>query len=603
MKKKDFEKLINEQELNVDFEKINKKIDYSKYEKEPKKSVVFRFKPAMIFASVVALVVLSFGANYAYCLAYNSYIDNLIDKAIEENVFVKKANNNTEYLNAISSGNLLFTNAKKQPWLEGIFDVALKGDSPTNGPIYSAENPPTQNQDANVILTNTQVKGVDEMDYSKCDGQYIYTVNMDWIRVYDLNGNVVDQEAVLNTEDVSRSSFLMKGLYIKDDYVITVTNSYTKIYTFENCNLELKHEINYETYLDSRLHENKLYLIARDKMDETLPEDEEVYYTSGIKLQQKYMIYSFDLLTNELDKVSNLNAGNVVLYMSLEHIYLSTSVYYKSQDYGRKQITVVSIFDINLEVVGAIKVNGHALNQFSMDEYNGYFRIVTTDAYVDTDARNQLSIYSLETLKEVGSLKKGIGEPKQNVKSVAFDKDTCHVVTYENKDPLYEIDLSDVTKPRIVSIYKAPGYSDYLQKFEVNGEKYLFGLGYLDDTCFLKISIYKETNEGTIQIGEDYVISEVYVSDLDLHVSEINYTAFANHKALFIYQDDGKLYLGWKVDERKYYIFKVDVDAEKVVSIYKEIDMQQRYLYSRCYMISGKLYITDYDELEILDFN
>ena len=40
MKKKDFEKLISEQNIEVDFDKIQSKIDYSKYEKEPKKSVV-----------------------------------------------------------------------------------------------------------------------------------------------------------------------------------------------------------------------------------------------------------------------------------------------------------------------------------------------------------------------------------------------------------------------------------------------------------------------------------------------------------------------------------------------------------------------------------
>ena len=172
-------------------------------------------------------------------------------------------------------------------------------------------------------------------------------------------------------------------------------------------------------------------------------------------------------------------------------------------------------------------------------------------------------------------IKENLGEGKQSVKSVSFNKDKCHVVTYEIKDPLYEIDLCDVTNPKIVSVYKAPGYSGYLKNFEINGESYLFGLGYLDDQCFTKISIYKETIEGSIQIGEDFVMSDIYVSnEVDLHLKNFNRDEFLNHKSLFIYQEEDKLYLGWKVEYEKYYIFEISVNDEEKVSVYKVIDMK-----------------------------
>ena len=173
MNKKDFERLINEQELNVDFNKIDDKINYSKYEKEPEKSVVFRFKPSLALASLAALVVLSFGINSIYCSAYNSYVDKLIDKAIQENVLVKKANSNKEYSDALKEGNMLFGASKKQSWIESLIALGdLKGEAPFDENISSVVQTPTSGN--NVTSTNTQVNGIDEVDYSKCDGEYIY---------------------------------------------------------------------------------------------------------------------------------------------------------------------------------------------------------------------------------------------------------------------------------------------------------------------------------------------------------------------------------------------------------------------------------------------
>lgn len=114
------------------------------------------------------------------------------------------------------------------------------------------------------------------------------------------------------------------------------------------------------------------------------------------------------------------------------------------------------MFTLELEPIGVIRLLGTVLNQFSMDEYDGFFRVVTTDKTRDALEMNALSIFDLnDACKRVGYLDQGIGKEYQEVKSVRFDKNTCYIVTYENTDPLYEIDCSNPTEPKIISAYEA----------------------------------------------------------------------------------------------------------------------------------------------------
>ncbi len=607
MKKKDLEKLINSQNIENKFNEINKKIDYSKYEKVPAKTRVFRVGFKHCLAGVFALLVLTLSSNYVYCSIHNKLIDKRIEEAYKSKLELKKVETIAEYNKALTSDVVSIKNSKLTPWVESLFEEmspknefppALSGGNDVNsGVIYQPED----NEGNNQISTNVQVKGIDEADVSKCDGEYIYAAYNDCVMIFDLNGNIVDQETYLENDTLKISN---PNLYVEDENVIVTSEKFTRLYEFENNDLKLKYTFEYEDYLDSRLEDGNLYLIVRNQAQDKKDIDGDVYYTVGSKATARYEIYKYDLETNELKITTNLNTGNAILYMSNNHIYLATKIYYYAEgSSGYYVVTVASIFDKNLEPVGAIKLEGSVLNQFSMDEYNGYFRVVTTQEKRVANKMNHIAIYSLDSLKRVGFLGEGIGEDYQSVKSVSFSENKCHVVTYETKDPLYEIDLSDVTNPKIVSVYKAPGYSSYLQKFEINGEPYLFGLGYGDESYERKISIYKETEEGTVQIGEDFLMSTINItaSNYDLILKDYNPSSF-DHKALFVYEKDDVLYLGTKLEKDKYYIFKIDVNSNVVISNYCILESNDRYDDSRCYLIDGKLLITDYHDIVIYSF-
>ena len=622
MKKKQVESLINKIDIENNFDKINGQINYDKYIKANKLHTKRRLNPAvnalLIVGSVYASLVAVFAVDFASTTAHNKKVYAMHEELISaDNTSIYQIKSRNDYQTYVSKTEIVL----KASLLEKVvnfFDDGLKTMAP-GGNEWVDEDMMMPSVDSSAEIdegaevpgetmtdTNIQTTGLDEADVSKCDGQYIYSISHHSgiaFEIYDLEGNTVVHEDFENSKNYFE-------LYVHDETIILHSHTTTLFYTFDGNNISLVNEINYQAYNTSRLYEDTLYLVVNDNLDITTEDYEELYY-DGITNNAKvvYSIYKYDLNTHTYESVRNLNSGYVTLYASNNHFYLATNVYYtittEDGNYTSrevKRLTVTSIFDFDLNAKGAIRTYGAVNNQFSMDERNNYFRIVTTNTQAEKERLNAISIYDLETLERVGYLDEGIGEGRQTVRSVTYDDTCCYVVTYENKDPLYKIDLSDVTAPKIVSIYKAPGYSTYLHKFEINGQKYLFGIGYDDDNWTRKISIYIDNGEETIQIGKDYKISEYYYNEVDLFVENVNAHSFNNHKALFVYNDGTDLYLGIKVSYTDYYIFKVDVDAENVVSIYKQIKFNSSYANSRCYLVNGTLYITGQNEIKLESF-
>lgn len=112
-------------------------------------------------------------------------------------------------------------------------------------------------------------------------------------------------------------------------------------------------------------------------------------------------------------------------------------------------------------------VPGFPLNQFSMDLYDGCFRIA-----VNTGSAN--AVYCLnDALTVIGSVE-GFAED-ETIRSVRFLGKTAYVVTFLQTDPLFVIDLSDPTAPFIAGELKIPGFSAYLHPV---GDGLVLGVGY-----------------------------------------------------------------------------------------------------------------------------
>lgn len=468
-------------------------------------------------------------------------------------------------------------------WEEDNYSDSINNINSSNGNSYN---------------TNIQTDGIDEADIAKCDGKYIYSISDGMLYVFNLNGEVLDSYSTSANE-----------LYLYEQKIILV-NEYDGItvlkLAFDNNKYDL---IKLETFEGkvclSRLKDNMLYLVLQNRNQDDSRSYQNLYCADYLfEYNNLYTLVSYNLDNYELKEADVVNGYNSpFIYMSNQHIYVSATY----SEY--KTITAIAIFTLDLQPVGMVNVCGTIHNQFSMDEYNGYLRVVATDSSMENERLNSISIFNLSTLELTGYLNEGIGQNRQTIRSVRFDKEKCYVVTYLTTDPLYEIDCSDVTNPVIKSQYEAPGYSSYLHNFIINDHSYLIGLGY-DDSRLPKISVYKNEENGTTQIGKDFIIGpgdyEKYLDiDVTYEIDRYKYDMFDNHKAMFFYNDNNYLYVGFTVNENKYLIVKIDVLAEKeVVSVY--MDIRHTTLYesdTRCFMIDYVLYIPVDDELLIKDFN
>jgi hypothetical protein len=119
-------------------------------------------------------------------------------------------------------------------------------------------------------------------------------------------------------------------------------------------------------------------------------------------------------------------------------------------------------------------VDGYLLNQFSMSEHDGHLRVAVTEGQWDPGSASSVVVLArrgerLDEVGRVGDLGKG-----EQIYAVRFMGDMGYVVTFRQIDPLYTIDLSVPSDPRVLGELKIPGYSAYLHPI---GEGLLLGVG------------------------------------------------------------------------------------------------------------------------------
>ena len=201
------------------------------------------------------------------------------------------------------------------------------------------------------------------------------------------------------------------------------------------------------------------------------------------------------ILTIDLDRglaaarTDALMADAQLVYGSQDSLYIATERWIGPTtpvaQLPSSQMTQIDRFDATAPdrttYVASGEVPGYLLNQFSLSESGGYLRVASTSSPDWWDGRvprvpSQSYVTVLATsgsqLVPVGRLA-GLGSG-QRIYSVRFVGDVGYVVTFRQVDPLYTIDLSHATAPRVAGQLELEGYSSYLHPL---GGGLLLGVG------------------------------------------------------------------------------------------------------------------------------
>jgi uncharacterized secreted protein with C-terminal beta-propeller domain len=156
-------------------------------------------------------------------------------------------------------------------------------------------------------------------------------------------------------------------------------------------------------------------------------------------------------------------------------------------------------------------VPGHPLNQFSLDEHDGEFRIATTvSGAMGTDSANDLYVLDTESLDRTGAVQ-GMGITER-IYSVRYVGDEAYVVTFRRIDPFHVVDLSDPSDPTVEGELKLPGFSSYLHP--LGGDRVL-GIGEQDGKVKAVIFDVSDPENPTIQ--DDTILDARWSAVADSH--------------------------------------------------------------------------------------
>jgi uncharacterized secreted protein with C-terminal beta-propeller domain len=212
---------------------------------------------------------------------------------------------------------------------------------------------------------------------------------------------------------------------------------------------------------------------------------------------------------------------------------------------------IVRIANENLEVKASGIVPGTFLNQFSLDEYDGYLRVATTTGNVGswfwqfgfgTDVESVNDVYVLNMdLQVVGSaLDLGLSE---RIFSARFIGERGYLVTFKQIDPFYVLDLSDPTKPEVKGELKIPGYSSYLHPIADN---LILGVGKEDDQ--VKLSLFDVSDPTQPKERSKFSLKEYWSDILNTHHAFLLDDKF---KIFFLPGGEGGYIFSYENDELK----------------------------------------------------
>ena len=445
--------------------------------------------------------------------------------------------------------------------------------------------------------TNVREDGVSEGDVVKTDGKYLYILNNQKVQIVSIEQEEMEQLGTVRLDDDQYIS----EIYVQDGKLLIVYTKteyndggdgyggmykqYTVAETYDVSNPKKPESLGKVTqsgdFYTMRVRGEYVYLLSnfyadmsagKNDTDAYIPQvqgkalaSDSIYMPQYKRGSQYTVISSFSLKNPDKKAESKAIFGcSGMVYVSKDSIYVCEAVFdSKESDVTQTCIRKMTYEDGSLEAVGQTKVDGTLNDSFSIDEYEGNLRIVTTvstagnsgvtpiirfgdaNGIQEAGQEDSNALYVLDkNLKMIGQIE-GLAKDEQ-IYSARFMGEVGYFVTYKQVDPLFSVDLSNPEKPEVTGTLKITGFSEYLHPF---GDGLLLGIGMdVDETGTatngVKLSMFDVSNpEGAEEI-QKYVLEDCYSTDIS-----------HNYKAAFI--DIKKQLIGFSGygQGQHYYIF------------------------------------------------
>ena len=277
-------------------------------------------------------------------------------------------------------------------------------------------------------------------------------------------------------------------------------------------------------------------------------------------------IFTIDLMSEQLDFEADHIVGNwPMVYASQDVLVITENSWDWWWFWGNDDLneaTNIHTFDISQSgtttYTGSGRVDGTINDQFSVSEFEGVVRVATTtgqwarwwmedpepmQSHVVTFGHSMDLETGQHSLTELGRVD-GIAY-NESIWSARFVGDRAYIVTFENMDPLWTIDLSDPTEPRIMGELEVPGVSTYIHPLS-DDTILTIGLGPADEETGLgldwshtRLSLFDVSNFSDPQLSE--VLSLSPVEDPENGWSWAYSEATWEHKAFQYWEPKGML--------------------------------------------------------------
>lgn len=476
--------------------------------------------------------------------------------------------------------------------IEGLFRPKQDDAVNYNGELMGPDAPTAAGRDdygdsgegnGYIETTDNQVAGVIEADLVKRTASHIFYLdrNAMTVRVYSIKGEesaCVAKLAVDHGYENMLSGIYNARLFLSEDGKTLIVlgdvigqlengSAKTKI----GATLLLAYDVSDPenispkghlaicgSYLSARMTRGKLLLMSAYNIERVDYEDEmsflpvidrgegfrvmaaeDIVFPEELTSRRYTVVTQVDTETLALDGAIACLCYSDDVYVSADKIYL-TRTHTNEREYRENgdtlgessaatEILAVGYGKSGFCRLGGIEIDGTVKDQYSLDEYEGKLRVVTTltsssfkvnkryDSSITrpVERRTNAALYCIDlgTWQIVGEVR-NFAPDGETAESVRFDGNkvyVCTAVVVKLSDPVYFFDLSDVSNITYTDTGTIEGYSSSLVDF---GEGMLLGIGYGADRFSLKLEIYTENGdkvesvctyeEHEVSFSEDY---------------------------------------------------------------------------------------------------